>query len=181
MGIETLFTLMLLALVVMAWWANNSKRNKIYCTLRRSNRTLITKFVKQESNFVIFEGRKFDVIPSCIVLRWWCVGLIHMVFPQWVPTLDFTYTNRFPLDPKTLKPVVISPEVRKAMNKEEWVKSYAKGFTPATSKKQSALQQYVPWVAIILVLIVAVYFNNQMMGFGATLDTIVNKVNAITK
>ena len=166
-------------MVGIAWHANNRLRNKIYCSYRRVNKTKLERFTKMISRYVVFDNKKYDIIPSCITFIWWDKGLIHQLFPQWVASLDFTHDSRYPLDPNTLKPVIISPEVRNAMNKEEWVKSYAKGFTPPTSKKQSMLNQYLPWIAIGLVVIVAFYFNTKMSGFGAQLDAVVNSLNAI--
>ena len=181
MDFGTFIAVMLVCLVAISWYANSSKRNKIYCTFRRINKTKIKKFVKMTSRYVIFDGSRYDIIPSCITFEWWDKGLIHMMFPQWVATLDFTWDSRFPEDPNTMNPVIISPEVRNAMNKEEWVKSYAKGFTPPSAKKQSTFQQYLPWLSIGLIVLVGFYlYSNMQMIFNqiAVLD---NALKAIAQ
>ncbi len=104
-----------------------------------------------------------------------------MIFPQWVATLDFTYESRFPLDPNTLKPVIISPEVRASMNKEEWVKSYARGFTPPGNKKQSILQGYLPWISIMLVVLVGFWMYNNMASLSNQMAIMQNNLRAIMK
>ncbi len=108
-----------------------------------------------------------------------------MLFPLWVATLDYTYESEYPLDPNTLKPVVLSPQVRGVMNKEEWAYSYFKSAAPnKTAKKLGFLgnfSAYVPWIAIILVVIVAIYFNSKMSSLGATLDAVIGKLNSIAK
>ena len=120
MDFSSLLAIMAIMMVGMAWYANSSKRNKIYCSFRRVNKTKVVKFVKMSSRYVIFDKARFDVIPSCITFEWFDKGLIGMMFPQWVATLDFTHDSRYPLDPNTLKPAVISPAVRDAMDKEEY-------------------------------------------------------------
>jgi hypothetical protein len=75
-----------------------------------------------------------------------------------------------------------TPEVRKNLNKEEWVRSYYRGAKPASAQtKTGMLTQYLPWVAILLVVIVAFYFNSKMEGFGHTLDQVIGKINTIVK
>lgn len=172
---------MAMVVVVMAWYANVSKRNKIYCSFKRVNKTSIHKFVKMTSRYIVFDGKRFDIIQSCIVFDWWDKGLVHMLFPQWVATLDYTHVNRFPIDPETGKHAIISPEVRNAMNKEEWVKSYAKGFQPPTAKRQSAIQQYLPWLAIGLVALMGVYFYTNIQALNQNLATLINQVQSIAR
>jgi len=179
-GLSTLVMVMALLLLVMAWYANSSKRNRIYCTLRRVNKTKVAKFAKMSSRYVVFEGHRFDIVPSCITFQWWDKG-IHMLFPQFVATLDYGYNNRFPIDPNTLKPVIISPEVLAVMNKEEWVKSYAKGFQPPTAKKQSMLQQYLPLISVVLIILVGFYFYTNMQGIVGEIATMKNAMQAITQ
>jgi hypothetical protein len=172
---------MAMIVVGMAWWANASKRNKIYCSFKRVNKTSIHKFVKMTSRYVVFDSKRYDIVTSCVVFDWWDKGLVHMLFPQWVATLDFTYANRWPIDPATGKTVIISPEVRNAMNKEEWVKSYARGFTPPSAKKQTFAQQWLPMLSIGLVALVGVYVFVNNQAFQKDLVNIYNQLNAIAK
>ena len=181
MDFQTFLLVMAVVVVGMAWWANSSKRNKIYCSFTRVNKTSIHKFVRMTSRYVVFDGKRHDIIPKCIVFDWWDRGLVHMLFPQWVATLDFTFASRFPKDPETNKPVIISPEVRNAMNKEEWVKSYAKGFTPPSQKKQTMIQQYLPWIAIIMVAFMGAYFYTNMQSLGLSMADIANRLNSMAR
>lgn len=165
-------------IALMAWYANYSKRNKILIYYNRINKTQVTRWVKMKSRYVIFDGCKFDIIPSRIVFRWYDGGLIHMLFPQWVATLFYSYNSRFPHDPNNLDYNTETPEVRNALNKTEWVDSYYKGAKPSQQKssKQGLVEKFLPWVAIVLVGILFWYFNSKMAGFGATLDLIVSKI-----
>jgi len=181
MGIETLVMLMLIALVVMAWYANYSKRSKIYCTFNRVNKTQISKFVKMTSRYVISDNRRYDILPNCIVFKWWDTGLANWLFPQWVATLTYTYNNRLPHDPNTNKPAIVSPEVRNAMNKEEWLKSYAKSFTPPKAIKQTFIQQYLPYVSMVLIIFVGFWMYNNMQSFAEHLNYMQNILDNMTK
>ncbi len=169
------------AVVVMAWYANSSKRNKIYCSFTRVNKTSIHKFVKMSSRYVVWDGKRYDIVPSCVIFDWWDKGLVNMLFPQWVATMDYTYASRWPIDKTSGKPVIISPEVRNSMNKEDWVRSYAKGFTPPSSKKQSAITQFLPWIAIVLVVVVAVYFYVNLQSMGKIINMIESQIQSIAR
>lgn len=181
MDFLTLIAIMAIIGVFMAWYANSSKRNKIYCTFRRVNKTKIEKFARMSSRYVIFDGGKYDIIPSRISFVWWNKGLINQLFPQWVATLDYSWFSRFPHDPNKMEVTAETPKTRKALNKEEWVESYYKGAKPSAANKQNIIAQYLPWVAIGLVVIVAFYFHTKMSGFGAQLDAVINNLNAITR
>ena len=181
MDFQTFLLVMAVVVVGMAWYSNSSKRNKIYCSFTRVNKTSIHKFIKMSSRYVVFDGKRYDIIPSCVIFDWWDKGLVHMLFPQWVATLDYGFNSRYPIDKTTGKPAIISPEVRNAMNKEEWVKSYARGFTPPSAKKQTTIQQYLPWVAILLVVMMGMYFYTNMQALSLGLTDIANKLNAIAR
>lgn len=179
MTYQTLIIIMLIVVVGMAWYANWSKRNKIYCRFIRINKTTVQKFVKMTSRYVIFDNKRYDIVSKCIVFDWWDKGLIHMLFPQWVASLEFIYDKRFPIDPETGEAVIITPEVRNAMNKEEWVKSYAKNFTPPSTKKETTLQQYLPWITIGLVALIGFYVYSNMQSFEQSLIIITDKVQSM--
>ena len=182
MNPQTLLVIMALVVVGMAWYANSSKRDKIYCRFKRVNKTQIAKFVRMSSRYVVFDKKRYDIIPSCIVFEWWDKGIINMLFPQWVASLDFTHTNRYPHDPNTLKPMVVSPEVRGVMDKEEWMKAYAKSFVPQQGKqKQTMIQQYLPWIAIMAVVLVGFYLYTNMQGIQQHIAAIENTLKAITR
>jgi len=181
MDFSLLIAIMSMTVLGLAWYANSRLRNKIYCSFRRVNKTKIEKFVRMTSRYVIFDGRRYDIIPSCVTLLWWDKGFIHQLFPQNVVALDFTHESRFPLDPNTLKPVIISPEVRGAMNKEEWVKSYAKGFAPPSGKKQSMIQQYLPLITVGFVVLLGFYLYSNQQALSQQIAIMQNTLNAITK
>lgn len=181
MDFQTLILIMAMVVVGMAWWANYSKRNKIYCSFTDVDKTMIRKFVKITSRYVVFNGKRYDIISNCVKSLLWDQGLVGMMFPQRVPAMDFTYASRWPIDPTTGKPAIISGEVRNAMNKEEWVKSYAKGFTPPSQKKQTLVQQFLPWVTIGLVLMMGAYFYTNIQTLGFSLAEIANKLNSMAR
>lgn len=178
---ETMIAVMAVILLFLAWYNNSSKRNKIYCSFTRRNRTKIHKWVKMTDRFIMFEKGKYHIIPTCIVLEWWDKGLLGMIFPQNVATMDFTHGSAYPIDPNTLRPVVLSPEAMGAMNKEEWAKSYFKNFSQQPTKKQSMLQQYLPYIAIILVVLVGFYLYSNMQAISANMIQMQNAIKSITK
>jgi hypothetical protein len=166
--------------VAMYWYMSETKKNQILCRCRRRNRTLIAKFVKMQNRYVVFDDFKFDIIPSRVVWQWYP---IMYIFHLWLPTLDYSWNSRFPHNPDNLDDNSETPEVRKALNKTEWMESYYKGSKPSSQKGKSLgfIQQWLPLIAILLVVVVAVYFNSKMSGFGKTLDAVINQMNSMAK
>ena len=93
-------------------------------------------------------------------------------------SLTYSHNSRFPHDPNNLDYNAETPEVRNAINKEEWVLSYYKGAKPSQGKasKLGFLQQWLPLIALIGVVIVFFYFNSKMTGFGHVLDQVIQKL-----
>lgn len=169
-------------LLFWAWWDNSSKRNKIYCQFTNPTKRDIYRWVKVTSRYVIFEGKKYDILQNCIKTVWWDKGIIGMLFPRDIPKLDFVWYDRFPIDPNTGVPAVVSPEVRAVMNKEEWAKAYYKGSAPnnRAGGKLGFLQQWLPAIiAIGAVILVAVYFNSKMTEMGHVMDAVIGKLNTV--
>lgn len=181
MSPSTFVIVVALGVLVMSWYANTSKRNKILCTFRRVNKTKLKKFVTMNKEFVIFDGKKYDIIPSCITFEWYTGGFIHMLFPQWVATLDYTWGKRLPLNPNRMDYDWDNPENRKAINISDIIKSYFSTANPVAVKKQSMLKEYAPWIAILLVVLVGFWLYNNMSGLATDISILNNKINAITQ
>lgn len=180
MNSQILFIIALFGLVAMAWWANNSKRDQMLIYFNRSNKTQLVKWVNVKSKYVIFDSKKFDIIPDRVVWRHYNGGLVYMLFPQWIPTLMYSYNSRYPHDPDNLDYNAETPEIRNSMNKSEWVESYFKGAKPSQSNKGGKLgflQQWLPWAALIAVVLLFFYFNSKMSGFGRQLDLVIGQLN----
>jgi hypothetical protein len=135
-----------------------------------------------QGRFLIFEKKKYDIVPSRIAFLWYQAGLIHMLFPQWVAALDYDEGKRWPWDSNKMNYDIDNPQIRNTINTTELMNSYFRTANPATAKKGvGGLMQYLPWVAIGLVVLVYFLLNNKMQGFGHQLDMVVNALNAITK
>jgi hypothetical protein len=166
-------------LAMMGWYANYSMRDKILIYYNRENKTQITRWVKMKGRYVIFDNKKFDIIPSSIVFRYYNGGLIYWLFPQWVATLFYSHNSRFPHNPNNLEVNAETPEVRNAINRNEMFLSYAKSSKPAQSKggRQGFLDKWLPTIiALVAVGLVFWYFNSKMSGFGQVLDQVVSKL-----
>ena len=178
MNTQVLMFIAVAMLAGMGWYANYSMRDKILIYYNRENKTQITKWVKMRGRYIIFDGKKFDIISSRIVFRYYNGGLIYWLFPQWVATLAYSYNSRFPHDPNNLEINTETPEVRNALNLQEWVLSYFRGAKPSQPKatRSGLIEKYLPWAALVGVGLVFWYFNSKMQSFGMTLDSIVSNM-----
>lgn len=173
--------ILVLLFFALYWYLSETKKNQILCRYRRRNKTLIARFVKMQSRYVYFDNMKCDVIPSCVVWQWYP---ILFFFHLWVPTLDFSWNSPYPHDPNNLNINSVTPEIRNALNKEEWTLSFFKGARPSTSKasgKFGFIQQWLPILALLGIVVVFFYFNSKMQGFGSQLDLVIGKINSIVK
>ena len=175
------FVLITAALIVLcAWYANSSKRNKILCRFRRVNKTIVGRWVKMTSRYIVADGRKYDIVPRRISLYWYTAGIVHMLFPQWVSSMDFSWFSRWPHDPDTMTVTMDDPAIRDAFNKAEWVESYFKGAKPSTStRKQDMLSKYLPWIAVAAVVLVGFWLYQNMAHLSQNMAALQNQLNAI--
>jgi hypothetical protein len=181
LSIQNMILIMAGLFAFMAWWANSSKRNKILCRFRRVNKTIIGRFVKMTSRYIIFDGRKYDIVPRRIALYWYTAGIIHMLFPQWIASMDFSWFSRWPHDPDTMKVTMDDPAIRQAFNKEEWVESYYKGAKPSTqTKKKDFFSQWLPWIGVVAAVLVAFWCYQNLTAISHNMAAITNRLNAIS-
>ena len=157
------------------------KRDKIYVRYNRADKTTIDKFVSSHAAKLIFDNQEFDIVRRRITLYWYKRG-IHALLPMYVRMLEYSWYSRWPHDPDDYQNVWETPAVRNAINQEGRYKSLARGISSQGGvKKQSGIQQYLPWIAIGLVLVVAFYFNQQIQGFASHLAVIENMQRAMAK
>ena len=162
MDAQTFIVIICVLLGGAAWYSQNSLRNKILCTFRRANRTRIEKFVKEKARYVYFDGGEYVVDTSKIQLTWYNRS-INAVFPTFVPTLDFTWGSRYPLDPDTMEVTWYSPEASKALTQERNIRELDKAAQAATGKKEGGLTKYLPWITLAILLVLAMWIY-QMSG-----------------
>ena len=170
MNTLTIYVLVLAIGIVFSFWHAQAKlKNKILCTFRRANRTKIEKLINVKSKYVFFdpgnknpEGR-YNVNPRRITLFWFNRG-IHQFFPQWVPSLDFSWDSPNPLDPEKFKNTWDTPEARAASQQEDSFIAFAKGVKTQLGTKKGMLPDWFFPMIIIGLLLVIGYWVYQMSG-----------------
>lgn len=164
---STLLVIICVLLGGMAWYSQYSLKNKIYCVFHRANKTRIEKFIKEKSKYVYFEGGEYVVDTSKIELTWYNRG-INSIFPSFVPSLEFTYASRYPLDTETFKQSWYTPEASKALTQEKNIRDLDKATQAQSGQKTSGLSKYLPWITLAL-LAVALMWIYQMSNNVAML------------
>ncbi len=156
---ETLIVVIILLFGGYVWYAINNLKNKCLCTYRRRSKQRLEKYIPLRAEGVVFEGKRFEIVPDRAGLQW---KTILGLFGTWVITYDFSWYYRYPHNPNDFANVWDSPELRHNINLEERMRAFAKGYpSMATGKKASVLQQYLPWIAILAVVIIGVMVYNQ--------------------
>lgn len=180
MDLQMLMTVIVALLFITAYYSTNSKRNKILCLYSGKDKTDEEKWINTSSGYVIFRGRKFDIISRRITSFWMTRG-INMIFPTKVNCLKYSWYSRFPHDPDDYHNVWETPEARNAIDTSELVTSYFKTSTPASTKKQSMLQAYLPFIILIVVVLGGFYLYTNMQTLSAHIAAMQNSLNAIKK
>ena len=180
MNLSIVVTLLVVLLFVNAWYSTNKKRNQILCRYFSKDKTVEEKWIGSDKGFIVFRGRKFDVITRRISSFWLNKG-IHWLFPTKVNYLQYSWYSRFPHDPDNYENVWETPEVRNAINTSELVQSFYRTATPSPMKKQGMLQTWLPFISIILVVLIAFWLYSNQQQLAAQLGAMQNTLNAITK
>jgi len=162
-------------------YSGYTKRNKILCRFRQRNRTLKVKWAKMDDDEVSDGDYTYNVLTERIVSEWYRKG-IYLFFPILIPTLDYIYNSRWPLDLNTGQYSVISPQSLRVMNNEKRFIGFSRGVERQSgSKRQGGLMAYLPLIAVGLVIMVAIYFYQQNQGIIQHMAVIENMLKAVTK
>ncbi len=149
---------------VYVWHTTNKLQNQIHCSYHRKDKTVIEKFTSRHSNYIVFDGYKYEVLPDRIAL---IKKKILGFFSIWVQHFDYYWDSAYPHDPSQYTNTIVSPEVRNIINQEARMGAFAKGVREqSTGKKASGLVQYLPLIAIagVVILGFVLYTMSQKMN-----------------
>ena len=169
MSPQTLLVGVLLIFVGLVAYSTIKLRNKVHCSFRRVNLTKVEKFVPMHSRYVIFDGAKYKINTDRVTLLWYNRG-INQFFPQWVPSLDFSWYSDVPHDPRKFTNTWDTPEARNAASSEEDWKGFNKGMREQIGKKGGFFEQYKTIIIILAVVAVAYLFYSQGQAADARMD-----------
>ena len=130
-----------------------------------NNSGTIDKLVPEKNSYVVFDGKKFYLLPSCGKLRFYEKGLSSF-FPTKITAYEFRWNSPYPVDPNTGEPVMLSPDVEKALDQEGALRDYAGSQQAALSSKGlklGGMEKFMPIILIVLAIAVGylVYTNFQ--------------------
>lgn len=181
MSVPAIYFVIVLMLFGAGVYSSYKKRGQIFCWFEGEDGTNEHKWVKHTDGWVIFRGYKYKIMTERMGNVWIRSG-IHFFFPTRSPSLSFVWYSAWPRDPKNFSRTVISPQVRKVINLSEMVMSYFKTSTPtSTGKKQGILEKYGVIIAIVLVVIVAVYLYTNMQGLAEGMNALQNQINTLAR
>lgn len=180
MDIGTFAMLVIVVAFAIGVYSTHKKRSQIYCLFTGKDKTEEQKWVTIRDDCVIFRNHKYDIYTPYITGFWLTKG-IHMLFPTRVNCLKYAWYSRFPQNPNTGKYELIDPSVRKVIDKQEWMKSYASHMSPKETKKTSTLMRWLPLVAVVVVVIGAFYLYQNQQSMMGVINSMQQQINAIVK
>lgn len=143
---STMFSIMLICVIMLQFYSVYSVRDKIWCTFRRIDKTKISRWARMGQSRIEFDGGWYQVEPGRVTL-----AIKWNPLPAWVRTLDFRHDSSRALDPDTFDNQY-TPEARKQLDKTDDIRALEQGNQSAlTAKggKQGMLQQYLPLIVLI--------------------------------
>ena len=187
MNTQTMMMVFLGIIVLAGMWQSRRMKSYVFCSYTSRSKQSYDKVVKEKNSYVIFEGKKFYLLPSYGKSRQFDKGLSSL-FPTKITAYDFRWNSPYPVDPNTGDPAVLSPEVEKALDQEGILLAAYQNQGQAalsTSKgKGGFLEKMMPIIVIVLALAVAylVYTNLQSTkNDKVTQNAIIDLYNTLNK
>jgi preprotein translocase subunit SecG len=156
MNTQMLFLIIICLVFIMAVFSTNKVAKTVHCRYVSRSKQSIEKDISLKASNVIFEKKKFNVIPSCVTTQKVTKG-IHALFPTTRRELSYVWNSPNPIDPNTGEPVMLSPEVEKALDQEGALGDYAGSQNRALAGKGGKggmLDKLMPIMMIVCVLAV---------------------------
>lgn len=186
MNTQMIMMALLFIIVVAGMWQARKMKNMVFCTYTsRSNQTW-DKVIKEQTGYVVFEGKKFYLLPQYARQKQYDKGLSSF-FPTKISAYEFVWNSSYPIDHKTGKPAMLSPEVRNALNQEGALFSYAgsqQRVMQGKAGKLGGLEKWTPYIMIVLAIAVGYLIYTNMTSSSndkTTQQAIIDIYNTFNK
>jgi hypothetical protein len=153
------------AILGYVWYSVKGKRDQIYCTLIRKDKTRVHLWRKKNSSGrVELDGGWFYYNAKTVTHDWLNTGIYYFM-PIYVPSATFRWGNQNALNPETFTDDAETPQMRKNLDKEEDLSSWRKSGQQAMGSrgKTSMLEAYMPIITVCGFAIVG-YFIYVILG-----------------
>ena len=133
--------------LLAAIYGQYSKRDKIHCTFHGSDKTIKSKWVKNDAKYIVHDGGLYFILPDGAASIWWSAGM-NFILPFWGKHADYRFDSPFPMNPDTFEYTAGSPEALLALTKEKDIRDYNRANEIVSKGKESKLQQYRPLIML---------------------------------
>ena len=162
---QTLIMMFALMWLAVAIFGSYKLRKQVRCRYTSKSKQSYEKFVKSDSNVVIFEKKPFYVLPSCVTHHWKSYAV---VFAMFMPEISYTWESQYPIDPNTGKVSIVDPNTKALMRAQENMANYAGSQQQAVMSKAKlgGLEKWTPFILIgvALAVVYAIYMIMQMQS-----------------
>ena len=155
---------MVAAVLVFIWYFFSQLKNKCQVIYTRRTGQEITKMVTATSKHVIFDNKKFRIVPDRHRIQW---QSFFGIVGTWVLTYHFVWYSIYPEDPKQYGIDTMSPEAHHDMNTEGQFNAYQRSERDRFKDKKAGgggifdmILKFLPVVAL-LAAVYAIYAVNK--------------------
>lgn len=173
MSTTTFFIALILLFVGGIMWGQYSWKDRALVFFIRPDSGLDERKVHVKSRQIKFGNMTYVLNPQRRTI-WMNKRGLNAFFPFPVFAYLLRWDSQQPLDPKTFLNTWDTPEARESASSEKDWKDFNAGVDSQLGKKQSGIAQYLPWVAIGLVVIVGFLVYQQMGKMGVIEEQIQN-------
>jgi hypothetical protein len=166
MNTTTIMLVFLMMIVVIGMWQSRKMKTMVLCKYTSRSKQTFDKLVSEKNGYVIFEGKKFRLLPSCGSQKYYDKGFSGF-FPTKITAYDFRWNSDLPIDPNTGEPAMLTPENMAKLNQEGALGAYAGSqdqFLKGGKAKLGGIDKWMPFIVIGLGVAIgyAIYMQMQM-------------------
>jgi len=152
---QTMFLILSVIILFVGMWHTRRMKNWIHFSYTSESNQGWDGVVKTRGRFAVIEGKRFKLLPQYSVTRQYTKGFSSF-FPTKITHYDFVWNSDFPIDHKTGKPAMVSPEVEHVIDQESALRELAGSQRQSLSSraKVTGLEKFMPIIMIVVVLAV---------------------------
>jgi len=181
MNTQTMMLVMLILIVILGMWQSRRMKTMVHCTYTSQSKQTFNKLVREKDGYVIFDGKRFPLLPAYGVQMHYDKGLSSF-FPTKITAYSFRWNSDLPVDPNTGEPAILSPANMNKLRQESALGNYAGSQNQALSTikggKMGGFDKWMPYIMIVLVLAVVycIYMTYQMNKDQTIIKTAISDI-----
>ena len=148
----------LFAIVALGMFQARKMKKYISYSYTSSTNQAYDGIVKVDGNIIVFDGKKYYLLPQYGVNKQYTKGLSGL-FPTKITHYDLLWNSPYPIDHKTGQPAILSPEVERSLDQQSSIlatyQNQGQSAISGIKTKGGIMEKLMPILTIVAILGVA--------------------------